>query len=170
MRRLRDERGAALVEAPFAIAIILLISMGVLTITQVAWNHLDLANTVRDASRYASRAEWDPSASTVTPARYRTVGEIKDFATRAGSESGVTDDSVVVDVVRNGVKVTPAPSDSFVLQLGDQVTVQIKNTVSNPLYKTAASVTNAVTGIFPIGHVFDEDGVQITASSSTFVE
>ena len=169
MRRLRDDRGAALVEAPFAIAIVLLISMGVLTITQVAWNHLDLANSVRDVSRYASRAEWDPSATTVSSARYRTVGEIKEFATRAGSESGVIGDDVVVTVVRDGVKVTPAPSD-FVLQLGDRVTVQITNTVSNPLYQTAASISNAVTGIFPIGHVFDEDGVDIHASSSTFVE
>ena len=170
MRRLRDEQGSAIVESPFAIGIVLMIAMGVLTITQIAWNHMDLATSVRDASRYASRAEWDPSAETVTSARYRTVGEVKAFAARAGSESGVTEENVVVTVVRDDEPVTPAPSNDFVLKLGDHVTVQILNTVSNPLYKTAASITNAVTGIFPVGHVFDEDGVRITASSSTYVE
>lgn len=172
MRRRDDDTGAAIVEAPFAIGIIMLFAMGVLTITQVAWNHLNLANSVRDASRYASRAEWDPSAQTVTLARYRTIAEIKNFATTAGGDSGLSYSDVAVKVERNGLDVTPPASQekTFTVQRGDEVTVTVTHLVSQGLYQTAATATNAVTSIFHVGHIFDPNGVHITASSSTFVE
>jgi Flp pilus assembly protein TadG len=170
MRRVRDDRGTAIVEAPICICIVLLLAMGVLTLTQVVWTHMDLSTTVRDAARYASRAEWDPSASQITLDRYRTVGDVREFATGAGSETGVAYQNVVVNVFRDGAEVTPAPSDDFVLQLDDRVTVELVNRVSNPLYQTAASVTNLTAGIFHLGRPFDEDGVDIKAKATSYVE
>jgi hypothetical protein len=167
--RFRKENGAAVVEAPICIAIILLLAMGVLTITQVVWTHMDLATTARDASRYAGRAEWDPSAEIVTLDRYRTVGQIRDFAFQAGDESELLRDQIVVTVKRDDAPLTNV-SDSTVLHLGDQVTVEILKTVDNPLYQSAASITNAVAGVFHLGGPFDEDGVDIKAKSSTYVE
>ena len=174
MRRFHDDRGAAMVELPFAIGIILLIAMGVLTITQVAWAHLDLSNTVRDAARYGTRTEYDPSATTITSARHRTADEIAQFAARAGSESGVTYepckvlDPDVDEAVCGDITVSPASLTG--VGYGDHVTVTIAKTVNNPLYQTAASITNTAGSILHIGHVFREDGVQITASSSSYVE
>ena len=166
--RLKNDRGAAMVEAPVCIAIVLLLAMGILTLTQVVWTHMDLSSAVRDASRYGGRTEWDPSSTPVTLERHRTIEQIKDFATRAGSESGVTEQDVIVTVVRDGLTVTPAPSEP--LRYGDQVTVEIRNFVSNSLYQTAASITNGMAGIFHLGDPFNEDGVHIKAVSTSYVE
>src|SRR5688500_5369220 len=73
---LRDERGSALVEAPAAIAIVLLLVMGFLTLVQAAWTHHQLADAVRDGSRYATRADWDPE-SAFTGSRRRTEDEVR---------------------------------------------------------------------------------------------
>ena len=168
MRRLQNDRGAAMVEAPIGMAIILLIAMGVLTLTQVTWTHMDLSSAVRDATRYATRAEWDPSATTVTSERYRTVGEVKAFAAQAASESGVKPEDVVVTITRDGSTFTA--NDTEVLQLDDHVTVEIPHQVSNPLYQTAASLTNTAAGLLHIGRPFNEDGVDIKATSTSYVE
>lgn len=159
MRRLADERGAALVESVLGIVIILLLSMGVLTLTQVIWTHLDLSSTVTDVARYAARVEYDPSATPVTSSRHRTADQIKAYATRAGSEAGVTSSDVAV-----------SPAAPETLRTGDRITVTITKTVSNPLYKVGASITNAATGIFQLGRAFDPDGIRIKSEATSYVE
>jgi Flp pilus assembly protein TadG len=167
-KSLKNERGAAMVEAPLCIVIVLLLSMGILTLTQVVWTHMDLASAARDGARYAGRTEWDPSATPVTLERHRTIDQIKAFAAEAASESGVGEAEVFVTVVRDGALVTPLPSEP--LHYGDQVTVEIRNYVSNSLYQTAASITNGMAGIFHLGDAFNEDGVHIKSVSTSYVE
>lgn len=164
----KNERGAALVEAPLCIVIVLLLAMGILTVTQVVWTHMDLASAARDGARYGGRTEWDPSATPVTLERHRTIEQIKKFAAQAAGESGVDEDQVVVTVSRDGAPVTPAPSEP--LRYGDQVTVEIRNFVSNSLYQTAASITNGMARIFHLGVPFNEDGVHIKSVSTSYVE
>jgi hypothetical protein len=178
--QLRDERGTSVVEAPICIAVVLLIAMGVLTLTQVVWTHMDLASAVRDGTRYAGRVEWDPSANPVTLERHRTAEQIKDFTAKAASESGITTANITVFCeLANGdgtfsdrvqcdrVDDPIHPED---LQVGDRVSVVIRDTVDNPLYKTAAGFTNAVSSVFGLDGPFNKDGVDIKAISTTYVE
>jgi hypothetical protein len=129
---------------------------------------MDLASAARDGARYGGRTEWDPSATPVTLERHRTIDQIKAFTVQAASESGVTTDDVFVTVRRDGAAVTPLPTEP--LHYGDQVTVEIRNYVSNSLYQTAASITNGMTGIFHLGDAFNEDGVHIKSVSTSYVE
>jgi hypothetical protein len=165
---LNNERGAAMVEAPICVAIVLLLAMGILTLTQVVWTHMDLASAVRDGARYGGRTEWDPSAETVTLERHRTIEQIQEFAAKAASESGVLEDDVIVTVKRDGETVTPGVTEP--LHYGDEVTVEIRNFVSNTLYQTAASITNGAAAIFHLGRPFNQDGVHIKAVSTSYVE
>src|SRR5688572_15664614 len=162
MTRVRDERGLALVEAPICIAVVLLLMMGVVTLTQVVWTHLDLAEAARDTARYAARVEYDPSVTPLSSRRHRTAAEVKAWAVSVASEAGVTLADVTV-TTSNG-----QPLES--LRAGDQVTVTIRKTVSNPLYLTAAGITNAVGGLLHVGEPFPEDGMPITAEAQTYVE
>jgi hypothetical protein len=166
----KNDNGTAIVEAPMCIAIVLLIAMGVLTITQIAWTHMDLAKAVRDSARYGGRSEWDPSAETVTLERHRSIDEIKAFAVESASDAGIDTSNVVVTVTRNDEDITSQLAPDQPLQYGDHVTIEIKKLVANGLYGTGARITNAVSTIFGAGHPFNEDGVDIKAISSTYVE
>ena len=169
-----NERGAAMVESILGMAIILLVSMGLLTLTQVVWTHLDLSSTTRDVARYAARVEYDPSPSvgSVNSSRHRTEDQIAAYAKQAAAESGV---EVTSPCVISGGKavcgdVTISPANPDALRTGDEITVTITKTVSNPLYRVAASVTNAAATVFHVGHPFDENGVPIKSEATSYVE
>jgi Flp pilus assembly protein TadG len=161
MRR-RDERGAAMVEAPVCIAVVLLLLMGVVTLTQVLWTHLDLAKAAKDTARYAARVEYDPSATVLSSRRHRTADEVKAWAASVAAEAGVRPQDVTVT--------TSDGSRLESLRTGDQVTVTIRTTVANPLYAMAASVTNTMAGLIRAGQPFPEGGVPIKAEAQTYVE
>jgi len=158
--RARDQRGTALVEAPLAICLLLLLGLGVTTLVQVVWTHLDLASAARTATRYAARVEYDPSATTITGDRRRTAEQVREWTAQVAEEAGVRLEDVTIT--------SSAPLES--LTAGDVVTVTIRTVVSNPLYRLAASTTNAVATVFRADPVFDEDGVPIKAEASTYVE
>lgn len=162
MNRARDERGLAMVEAPLCIAVVLLLLMGVLTLTQVVWTHMDLAEAARDTARYATRAEYDRDTATLSSRRRRTVEEVKAWAASVASEAGVSVDDVTIT--------TPDGRPLESLLPGDLVTVTLTKTVANPLYTTAAGITNAMSALFPGGRPFDPEGVTITAEAETYVE
>jgi len=160
--RSRDERGAAMVEAPVCIVVILLLMMGITTLTQVVWTHLDLAEAARDTARYAARVEYDPSTLPLSSRRHRTANEVKAWAASVAAEAGVAPEDVSV-TTSNG-----KPLEQ--LRAGDRVTVTITKKVNNPLYQLASGVTNAMSGLVGAGNAFDPSGVTITAEANTYVE
>jgi Flp pilus assembly protein TadG len=157
-----DERGSAMVEAPFCIAVVLLLMMGIVTLVQVVWTHLDLADAVRDTTRYAARVEYDPSAVPAGSSRHRTAAEVKAWAESMAAESGIHAADVAVTTSSG------APLES--LHAGDLVTITITTTVHNPLYRMAANTTNAMAGLLHVGQPFNPDGVPIKAEAETYVE
>lgn len=169
-----NERGSAMVESVFGIAIILMLAMGVLTLTQAVWTHLDLSSTTRDVARYAARVEYDPSPSSgsVSASRHRTEDQIAAYAQQAGKEAGVTVTSPCT--ISNGKAVcgdvTISPADPDTLRTGDEITVTITKTVSNPLYKVGAAITNAAATVFHVGHPFNENGLPIKSEATSYVE
>jgi len=174
MRRAQDERGLALVEAPLCIAVVLLLLMGVVTVTQVIWTHLDLAEAARDATRYATRVDYAPGST----GRHRTAEEVEAWVRTIAEEAGV--DTVEVRVQRpddplpaEQTEQSDVEPEGIALQdarTGDLVTVTITRKVANPVYATAAGLTNAMAGIVGAGRPFDPSGVSIKAEAQTYVE
>lgn len=159
-----NERGSSLVETPMAICILLLLGMGVVTIVQVVWTHLDLASSVRTATRYASHVDYDPVDGGTD--RRRTEAQVQAWMAEVADAAGVAQDDVTVvarDRFGNEVPLTNAVA-------GDTVVVTARVTVSNPVYRLAAAVTNAAGGVIGAGSVFDPDGVDVMAEAVTFVE
>jgi hypothetical protein len=165
MSRLRDQRGSAIVEVPFAVCIILLLTMGVTTLVQVTWTHLALSSGVRATERYATHVDYDPVAGGA--ARRRSTDAVKEWAAAVAAEAHVTPDDVTV-VGHHEPSGIEAPLDQLVA--GDEVTITVTKTVTNPLYRLGASVTNAVSHVVGGGDVFNPDGVGVTTGASTYVE
>jgi hypothetical protein len=165
MSAIRGERGAVLVETPFAICIVLLLAMGLTTLVQVAWTHLALSSAVEATTRYAAHVEYDPTTGGID--RRRTDEQVMAWAEEVAAE--VHDDSVKVSVVGHH---PPSTDDIPVDQLvaGDEVVVIVTKTVSNPLYRVAASIANAASHVVGEDDVFDPDGIGIKAEAVTFVE
>ena len=158
----RDERGSVIVEAPFCICILLLFAFGIVTLSQVMWTHVDLSAAVRDATRYASRTEYDPHATPATAERRRTVDEVKQWVAEVAAEAGVSVSDLTIT--------TPGDKPLEQLTSGDQITVTIRHKVTNPLYELGASTTNALAGLFNAGSPFDPTGVTVKAEATTYVE
>ncbi|MEA3057158.1 MAG: hypothetical protein QOD30_2590 [Actinomycetota bacterium] len=161
----RDESGSVLVETPFAIGIILLLLMGVTTLVQVAWTDLALSSAVRATTRFATHVDYVPGADSA--ARRRTAEQVKEWTAEVAAEAHVTPDDVTVIGTHqpSGVE---APLDQLVS--GDEITLTVTKRVSNPLYRVAATVTNAAAHLVHAGDVFDPNGVGVKAGSSTYVE
>ena len=173
MSRRADERGLAMVEAPFCLAAVLLLLMGVVTVTQMIWTHLDLAEAARDATRYATRVEFAPGST----GRHRTAEEVATWVRTVASDAGIT--SVEVTVERPG---QPAPEEQTEqsdvdpdrspleeARTGDVVTVTLTRKIENALYTTAAGVTNAMASMFG-GRPFDPTGVTVKSEAKSYVE
>jgi hypothetical protein len=164
-RALRDERGGALVEAPFAICILLLLAMGLTTIVQLAWTHLTLSSSVESTVRYATHVDYDPVAGGVD--RHRTQEQVRQWAAEVAAEAGVAPDDVTI-VGRRVPTGEVVPIDQLVS--GDEIEITVQTVVSNPLYRVAVSVTNAASHVVGGDDVFDPDGIGVKAGASSYVE
>jgi hypothetical protein len=166
MRSLRkDERGTALVEAPFAVAIVLMLALGLTTLVQLAWTHLSLSSAVRGATRYATHVDYDPSAGGLD--RHRTEDQVRAWTVEIAEEAGVDPDDVTI-VGRRVPSGVEAPIADLVA--GDEIVVTVQTVVSNPLYRMAAAITNTASHVVGAGDVFDPDGVGVKAGATSYVE
>lgn len=161
----RDERGSVLVETPLAIGIILLLLMGVTTLVQVAWTDLALSSAVRATTRFATHDDYVPGTDSAS--RRRTADQVKQWTADVAAEAHVTPDDVTV-VGTHEPSGVEAPLDELVS--GDRITLTVTKRVSNPLYRIAATVTNAAGHLVHAGDVFDPNGVDVKAGSSTYAE
>lgn len=166
--RTSNERGSALVEAPFAVCILLMLAMGMATIVQLAWTHLSLSSAVRGATRYATHVDYDPVAGGID--RHRTEDQVRAWTVEIAEEAGVAPDDVTIvgRRVPSDPDDPPVPIDQLVA--GDQIVVTVETVVSNPLYRLAASITNTASNVVGAGDVFDPDGVGVKAGATSFVE
>ena len=163
--RVRDERGAALVETPLALAILLLLTLGVLTLVQAAWSHHQLADAVRDGARFAARADWAPDAA-VPGSRRRTEDEVQAWTARVAAEVGLDPDEVTVTVRRRGTgEIVPLSA----ARPGDELVLRAETAVDGPAYGLMAGVANAAGAVFG-ARPFDPDGLPVSAEAVTYFE
>jgi Flp pilus assembly protein TadG len=151
-----DQRGSATVELALALPIVFLLSMGCMTIVQALYDSHRLAAAVEDGTRYATRADYEPDGTAqCANVRRRTISEVETF-TAAAAGGG---QNVVVTVT----------GDPCTAQAGDEVTVTVRDKVSNPLYMATAAMTNAFASLF--GRTpFNPSGLPIKAEAQTYVE
>lgn len=252
MSILRSERGAAIVELPFAIGIVLLLGMGAVTLVQMTWTHLNLSSAVRTATRYATHVDYDPVAGGIE--RHRTAEQVRAWVVEVAEEAGVAESDVTVvgthypcgtpsdtaalalPMVLTAAQLEPpittttllpadestttttllsdlsttttllpdlstattlvpdlsttttllpdplplplpeadcTPVETTVIEdlvAGDEITITVEKTVSNPLYQIAASITNVASNLFGAGDAFNPDGVDVNAGAVTYVE
>lgn len=132
-KKLKDEKGQAVVELAVTLPLLLLILCGIIDFGWLFYNKLAIGNYTREAARYAITAGSGETASTLT-AKIRT--KVKKMATLYPS------DSISVEVQFS------APSN---IEEGD-VTVEVTGLVSSltPITRTIATdgkvkVSSAVT-------------------------
>lgn len=167
-RHLRGDRGSAIVEAPLAICLLLLLAMGATTLVQVTWTHLALASAARATTRYATHVDYDPTAAGLD--RHRTAQQVEAWAEEVAAEAHVTRDDVTI-VGRRMPSRAEVPIEQLAqLVAGDEIEITIAVVVSNPLYRLGASIANTASHVVGAGDVFPPDGVGISAGATTYVE
>jgi Flp pilus assembly protein TadG len=130
MRRLKTERGAALLEAPITVPIILLISVGIFEFGRAYQTWQVLTNASREGARFAVIAG-------TTPADVRT--RVNQYLT-GGGLSALADSKIVVD---QGVVFTGTTTGSRV-----QVNYPFQFMVLNPVIRLIAPSDNTGRGIY----------------------
>src|SRR5260370_17065473 len=90
MKRRRDERGASIVEAPFAIIAITFFAIGVVAFAQIMLSYQHLTGATRAAARYAAKNDYDPTKSPASAARRPGSVDVSSFATTAASPLSLT--------------------------------------------------------------------------------
>lgn len=106
MRRLRDQRGAALVEFAFVFPIFIFLVLGVLSVLWFLGARSTITGAARDGARYAS-IRHDPLEcdSSPCPVGYPTAAEVGAFVRERAGGFGV-DDVVVERPDRSNAVVT----------------------------------------------------------------
>src|SRR5437763_3025859 len=85
-KRLSDERGVSVVEAPFVLIVIAFFALGVLGFVQLFIQYQHLTSATRAAARYATKADYDPSAKPPVWGTRPKTGDVVAFAQKSGSE------------------------------------------------------------------------------------
>lgn len=157
------EEGRALVKVPIAVCGGLLVLAGLTTGVQVAWTDLALSSALGSTTRFASNVSYAPGSA---GARHSTQAQVMRWAADVAAESHVEPDDLTV-TARHLPSGAPASLDQLVV--GDEVTVSVKKTVSNPLYRIVASTVNAVTHTVGGDDVMDPAGVDVKAHATNHV-
>ena len=131
--RHRTERGAAIVELPFAVVAICILSLGFLALGQLFLDQQHLTAASRAAARYATKAEPDPTVSPASSARRPSSAQVQTFAANAASP-----------LPAGSVTVTLSPGDNALGRPGDQVTVTVGHAETGGAYGLIASVVNGL--------------------------
>jgi hypothetical protein len=174
MRRFRGERGTALVEAPFAICILLAIGFGAFWIGNIVLRYHQLEEAVRAGSRYGARTYFAPDGA---GQRRRTAAQITDFTTQAASPivatieircgKTLTESSVSGD---GGLAPCSDPQDQSAHPAGSYLQVRATATVSqnDPVMELSRSV-NTLFSLLGAGKPLPE-AITLSDSSVATVE
>lgn len=79
-RLMRDDRGAALVEAAVTFPVLITLGFGVFEFSNAFYAHQEITTGVRDAARYLARAELSPAAPTCDAAINAAAAGAKNLA------------------------------------------------------------------------------------------
>ncbi len=166
-RRLRGERGGALVETPFAVIVMAMLAIGVVTLTQALYIHLKLSSGVRAGARYAARTDYDPASA--SSSRRRNEQQVRTYTVEV-TAADLDDDPLTCDPRCVTVSVEGGSQTLATAVRGDEVTVRAATVVDNPLYDIGAALTNTLAGLLGQGPVLDPDGIGVEAESLAILE
>ena len=162
------ESGAAMVEAPIAIAVLLMLAFGAFWIANIGVRHHQLNEAVNAASRYGARSYYAPGGNVE---RRRSIPEIKAFATKAAGPLADTIQPGDIEVFCGSDPGNLATcADSRAVGPGDFIEVRVTARVESddPITSIARSV-NGLLGSIGAGDALPER-VRMTESSIAIVE
>ena len=166
----RDERGAALVEAPLALVMILSLALGALWLGNVVVRYYQVDKAVEAGARYGSRAEFAPGDG---PIRRRERTQVVAQVQQAGAPVSIDANAVSVQCANTtaGPWFDCNPRDTTVARPGTYLKVGATATVAHddPIMATARSV-NALTRLFGAETGPFPDSLTLTDSSVALIE
>ena len=143
-KRGRSERGASIVEAPFAIITIVFFAIGVVAFAQIMLSYQHLTGATRAAARYAAKNDYDPTKSPASAARRPGSVDVSTFATTDAGPLTLTK----VEVWVNGA-VAPNPTpDNTAGTIGQPVRVLAEADVNDGAYHLATGLVNGLASLF----------------------
>ena len=148
---------------PLAVLAIAVVLTALTTGVQFAWTDLALSSAVGATTRFASNVSY---SGTTNVQRRSTADQVQQWQTDVAKEAHVEPDDISV------VAHSPGSTDAVPLEsltVGDIVTLKVEKTISNPLYRVAAHVANAVTGVVRDDDVLDPDGIAVHATATNEV-
>jgi len=148
---------------PLAVLAIAVVLTALTTGVQFAWTDLALSSAVGATTRFASNVSY---SGTSNVQRRGTADQVHQWQTDVASEAHVEPDDISVVAHSPGSTVEVPLED---LTVGDIVTLKVEKTISNPLYRVAAHVANAVTGVVSNDDVLDPDGIAVRATATNEV-
>lgn len=140
----RSERGAALVEAPFAIVILLVLGMGAFWIGNIVTRYHELEDAVHAGARYGSRAYAAPDKV----GRRRSTPDIVDFTKQAAEPLTTVNVSVNCGTDPNALTACPNPE---VMPPGTYLEVSASAPVAtnDPVLALGRSINGLLSTIVP---------------------
>ncbi len=163
----RAERGSALVEAPFAIIIILVLGLGAFFIGNIVLRYHQLEEAVGSSARYGARAQTIPGAGA---GRRRSAAEITAFAQQAAQPlAGVTVE-IKCGTDLATLAAQPACANPEAEPAGRYLQIRASSVVASndPVMAIARSV-NSLFGAVGLGRPFPPN-LLVTDSSVALIE
>jgi Flp pilus assembly protein TadG len=146
-RRLRSERGAAVIEAALVLPVLVFLVMTATPVVSSVISYIELNEVSEAGARYATAAHLDPENPTVYRFRPDAAGVVA-YVRR------------ISDVSLETVTVTPDPASAFP---GTQITVTVTHRVS---YGPLATVANALAGLVGSEPPFPGGGAVVTSTAT----
>lgn len=168
-RRSRDERGASLVEAPFAVALVLAIGLGAFWIGNIVVRYHQLDKAIEAGARYGARAEFAPGDGAN---RRRSGEQVVNQIVQAAAPVVVDPTAVTVECSASteGPWSACNPNDATVARPGTYLKVRASAVVADddPVMALARSVNGALS-ILGAGDALPET-VTLTDASVALIE
>ena len=163
-----DERGTAMIEAPFAIIVILAIGMGAFWVGNIVTRYHQLEDAAHAGARYGSRAYAAPN----TGARRRTAAEIANFTTKAADPLQTVSVTVKCGTDPNALATCAPPSGPETFPPGTylEVTASAPVASNDPILGLGRSINGLLDAMLPGSPSPFPQSITATESSVAVIE
>lgn len=151
-RSARTDDGAALVELPLAFIALAAFALCITALGQLFLEYHHLSGAARAAARYATKSDYDPSASPSSSSRHPATGSVVAFAQQAAAPLPAAE----VDVV-----LTPDTA------AGNGVDVEVSHTAGNGAFGLVTGTANGLLRLIGAGPL---PGITLHAHATAIYE
>ena len=132
-----------MVEAPFAILVVIFLAMGAVAFAQIMLSYQHLTGSTRAAARFAAKNDYDPTLSPASANRRPSSAEVTSFASLDANPLNLA----VIGVTNDG------GTDNASGNVGQAVRVSASADVNDGAYRLVTDLVNGLGSLFGASQV-----------------